>query len=851
MQFSDDARYLLAQLGSPDWILHYYMWEKGKLLAAKSINCPKHTNDPKKSFVIEVGICPDDGYQLSILGDTFFRLKKYADGAITAVGKDFLAQDGTAFQCHSWLSMDKVALGTSNSCVIITNGVSTFQKINLDASVLNFGVRVLRATSKGFIAAGQSAKIEVFEKRVDAFANSEMYVSVSNVSVMDESVAVRTLAVSGTESSMIVQTETNTMFKVNLGQLTLNPLDVKMEPILAPYHHGSVIGFDLCTRKPLLASCSTDRSVRIWNYMTGELELCKYFPEEAMSIAIHPSGLYLIIGFGDKLRVMNILIDDFRLFKEVSIRACREVCFSNGGHFFAAVYGNMIQLYNFWTFENISILKGHNGKVRSLYWTPNDEIIVSAGSDGAVYSWNVKDAKRDGEYILKNCSYSSAVSSNDGKYLYAVGSDRFLREITESSVSCQVESSDMLTQIAISNSGRMFFAGTSRGCIRSIKFPLTSEPEDYQQHQVHSATVTKLRVSVDDTHLFSASEDGTIYMFKLTDRNDPRGATTKKSAVFSDEILITKSDLEEKTVLMNELQRSLDELKLEHEYQLRLKDMNFNEKLKDLNEKFSQEIETLKISSNVLRAEKEKEDAKHEDELTALQAQNMNELHERESKYNQELMTEYEKYQSLQGKSQSHQDQWRKQMKDFDMNTQRALAFVQKEYEEKISLKQADIKKLIDQINTQVAECEEIARQNNDDIDSEITLLQGRYEKKMRVERDECARLKGENGIMRKKFNTLTKDIEDNKAEILRTKEDEKRLKSVIAMLEKEIIAFKKEMAERDELIQDKERRVYELKKKNQELEKFKFVLDFRIKELKEQVEPRETEISVMSDQIN
>ena len=57
-------------------------------------------------------------------------------------------------------------------------------------------------------------------------------------------------------------------------------------------------------------------------------------------------------------------------------------------------------------------------------------------------------------------------------------------------------------------------------------------------------------------------------------------------------------------------------------------------------------------------------------------------------------------------------------------------------------------------------------------------------------------------------------------------------------------------MAERDETIQDKERRVYDLKKKNQELEKFKFVLDFRIKELKEQVEPRENEILDMTGQI-
>ena len=57
-------------------------------------------------------------------------------------------------------------------------------------------------------------------------------------------------------------------------------------------------------------------------------------------------------------------------------------------------------------------------------------------------------------------------------------------------------------------------------------------------------------------------------------------------------------------------------------------------------------------------------------------------------------------------------------------------------------------------------------------------------------------------------------------------------------------------MSDRDENIQDKERKVYDLKKRNQELEKYKFVLDFRIKELKEQVEPRENHIAEMSHQI-
>lgn len=54
---------------------------------------------------------------------------------------------------------------------------------------------------------------------------------------------------------------------------------------------------------------------------------------------------------------------------------------------------------------------------------------------------------------------------------------------------------------------------------------------------------------------------------------------------------------------------------------------------------------------------------------------------------------------------------------------------------------------------------------------------------------------------------------------------------------------LKAEIDEKDELIVEKEKKSYELKKENQELEKFKFVLDYKIKELKKQIEPKEVEV--------
>lgn len=47
-----------------------------------------------------------------------------------------------------------------------------------------------------------------------------------------------------------------------------------------------------------------------------------------------------------------------------------------------------------------------------------------------------------------------------------------------------------------------------------------------------------------------------------------------------------------------------------------------------------------------------------------------------------------------------------------------------------------------------------------------------------------------------------------------------------------------------------KEKRIYDLKKKNQELEKFKMMLDFKIKGLRTMIEPREAEIAAMKEQV-
>ena len=119
-------------------------------------------------------------------------------------------------------------------------------------------------------------------------------------------------------------------------------------PLAQLHHSGEVTGADTCLRRPIIATASLDRSVRIWSYLDKcatllchhaclvyvpstapkrlqsplslsgcrilcrSLELVRDFTEEAHSIALHPSGYNVLVGFTDKLRLFAVLVDSLK-----------------------------------------------------------------------------------------------------------------------------------------------------------------------------------------------------------------------------------------------------------------------------------------------------------------------------------------------------------------------------------------------------------------------------------------------------------------------------------------------------------------------------------------------------------
>jgi WD40 repeat protein len=859
--FSADSKSLLSQGNGPDHVLVNWLWEKAKPLQISKVNA---TLD-----LTQCSFAPNPTPEMALVAVTgsellqFFKLDansthltpiqhtlKDGDGGGGAEEKDgddagVKRVSKHVFTVHVWVTAKRCIVGTENGDLLLFD--NAFYKQTLQTSP-SAGVPVssIATTNLGFVVGMADGGVFVYESHAGhVYKRTRAYAVPDNAN----GAAVTGVAISPNDDSLAVTTSTSQAWCMSLFNTdAVRAEEMRFQRLGCANHNGKVTGMDVCARKPLVVTCGVDKTVRVWNYKDRSIELMKTYREQPYSVAFHPSGLHIIVGFADKLRLLNVLMDDLRVYKDLPIKQCCEVRWSHGGQYFAAVNGGLVQVYNSYTCEQINIFRGHTGKILSLYWSLDDTSIVSAGEDGAVYERRLNVATRAQEYVQKGCKFTSALRSEDGK-IYAVGDDRVLKEITERNVSKSMDFRVALTQLMVSHPPqRMLFAGTATGLIRVLKMPLTG---DFRDYQAHSGPVTRLCVSVDDSVVFSVGADGCLCVLNVQENDGRLSKKDRPDAVaFSDEVLVTKADLEEKQAMMNELKGKVDELTASNEYQLRLHDMNYQEKLKEVSEKYNLQIEHDRARVELLKDETQDLQMEFDEKTKALQQAHANKLHEEDLEHQKKIMKEVDLYQELGGRMSEEAAQYNEMVKDRHILAQQEVNKLREKYEVELHRENLESQSVQEAKDVIQREFGETMRQMEEDTDREITVLTGGCDSKLHAEKDATLRLKGENGIMKKKFSALQKDIEDQKDNIKTMSEKEEELNAHIYALEQKILNHKVEISERDVTITNKEKGIYMLKRDNQELEKYKFVLDYQIKELKRQIEPREKEIADMKEKV-
>ena len=72
--------------------------------------------------------------------------------------------------------------------------------------------------------------------------------------------------------------------------------------------------------------------------------------------------------------VLSTKKNDLKVSKDINIKNCTELAYSNGGHYLAIASSSIIQLYQVYTGEHMSnfSLRGHTNSIKQITWYSDD-----------------------------------------------------------------------------------------------------------------------------------------------------------------------------------------------------------------------------------------------------------------------------------------------------------------------------------------------------------------------------------------------------------------------------------------------------------------------------------------------
>ena len=875
LQFSADGRHLATQGGAPQWNLLYWNWERSKPLAQAQVTREQsmsHARDNNFNVVTHVSINPRDPLHIVVSGNGLFRFYRYVDGLLKAAPGGLGKAHTQNFTTHAWVTEDRIIVATENADLLLVED-GEFRCPLPSAPSDNHSILCVMPTSKGFVCGGEMGIITVFEQSDD----KDIYRRVKTLNVepkerelnddASKKCTIRAFALTQAEDVLAMATSTlqvlGLQFNVDWAKQTENPV---FQSICQPFHAGPVIGLDTCVRKPLVATSSTDKTVRIWNTQDHTVEIIKHFPIEPGAISLHPSGLHIVVCFADKVRFMNLYGDNIQEFKSFNIRAVSEVKFSVGGQYFALVHTNIIHVYNTATCDSTPVgqLRGHSQKVKCLQWCSTsqyhtDTRMVSCSLDGMAIDWNVKEMRKESDHSDKRYQYHAIAS--DHQNIWVVGAAASaqadakwkvkLREIEVQNMHGDTISNDyefpdiFMNSLVLAPQHRLLFGGCTDGSVKLMTFPLQGGIHD-PPVLAHAGAVQRMAISFDESMLFSVGNDGSFFIFDIKED----GRTSKHEASYADEILISRADLDEKNTLTSNLRQTIEEMKTEMEGQEKRRNHEHATRIRERTLEFKNEAAGLAAQFAAVWNSKVEQERAFAEIKREKAEEHRRQCEVVEKAKQSELQLLEDRCKKLRQDLDSNRQDFFDTLRHLDERIERERREAEDRFQEQLSQKQENLQKLENQIQRNSQTHRETQSQLEMDTDAEIESIRKKNDDDLFKLREKYLHMKGEGAVMRKNAVILQKEIDNRTQEVRALEATKMKLNAQIKDLHGKISQLHQDIDDRDLTIGEKEKKIYELKKRNQDLEKHKFVLDHRIRQLKSQIEPKQKQIAEENEKI-
>ena len=832
LSFSEDGHYLLAQGRRPNWALVIFSLETNQ-----RISSIKTSED--ETPVTQCTFSPGKNPLIAVTGDNIFKIYKLDQGKLNEI--IYPNPRIGNILCHLWLNENILICSDSSGNI---HSVLNECKFNFNESK-NFNSPIISMAKfkRGFITGSEGGYLTIF----DIGSNSNEFKVINEIKLFGEEspISVHSITIDSSGDTAIITLINNRIITINLSDLSFRTNDEE-KSLIPPFHNGAILSCSTCCRRPLVATCGEDKTIRIWNYLDNSLEIIKEFQENIYSVSLHPDGLSILIGFGDKLKLFGIFYDDIRFIKDFSIRGCRCVKFSNGGNLFAAVNGSKIQIYSTLTFLSINTLHRHSAGVHSLIWGESDTVIASVGNDGAMYIHRQDINNRDENYTTTQIQYYSITSMPDFSSIFICGSDKSIKEIQNGQPIHDIMFPIQHTQLIMSNNGQMLFSGTKDGKIFSHSLPLGGERISLN---CHTSSITSMSISFDDSLLFTTGEDGVLSIFNIRDKDNRIHTPDEK--FFSGEVMTTKAEIEERSGQIRSLQVDKQDLETTFKMKKEMAEGNFKNQESEQRELAKKTKESWQVKHSNSKKIKDEAEMKSKSEITTINKKWNDKLAKLDEDNTSTIVKQHKECEELIKKKKEIEDDGISKLKKEEADYRVLLDENQKNHRENLEIANSSLLSIIKLKEEEIRNIKEMKEQ----IEYEYEKTKRETEKRLKDRFDQEAL------ELTKIQDSIQKEVKDqtNKQKLSKLIEQEmitltEELKFKIDKsneLEKQIKQISIEISQRKTANDERDHRISDLKKENQDLNKHATVQSFQEEKLRQQFAPIQKELSEIEKQKN
>eukprot|EP00605_Chrysophyceae_sp_TOSAG23-4_P001800 GSChrysophyteH1.ASY1.ANO1.1990.1 assembled CDS len=654
-------------------------------------------------------------------------------------------------------------------------------------------------------------------------------------------------------------------------------------------HSGPITSVGTAHQRPIVATfCSDDNTVRIWNYETYTCEVVHHFGgDEPLAIDVHNNGLYMIVSFKDRVRGYNIAMSSLIPHCEVIQKGCKEIKFSHGGDYFACASGINLVVFRTSTFTQVVTFQGHMMPIKKIAWAPGDLVIFSASVDGCVYGWpTCRDGRLD--IVASNPRASTVLSIEvDSSSLV------FLPPLADVG--------DDGAPVVRQEEDRYLLLSTASGMINMPAWAFTNSSWDHVSNPNHiiwgeeSCAITCQKLSANRRHLYAGTKAGKIRIYAwppinkskvgiysefsahrgavVTIHESPRGdklltmgedgavmVFTLNKAPWTkipQVLLLSTEDMDEHIEEVTSLNKRLRDLEASSQYKLSQLQTSARENERRMAESFDQTLNDERDRYEQLRGEF---DEKVKSLLTTIETKETESLKvvaDLENRYEHKLSDQLDRY-----------DKLAEEMELLRQKCEGLLLSDRNDFTKQLNdtinnarLREKKMrnenKRITDDRASDEAAFKEILDQQEHEYEDELRQLISAAEGELIVERENIGKLRTLVQTKNTKLDQLKKKLIElsvaSKARASLLNNEKNETKKLLETIEH----YKKNLVEREEVVAEKEKIIIELRSKTRTLENFRFVLDHRLQQLSAErgpiashIEGLERHISTMYEEL-